>query len=381
MSSRPTLLYFVSEDWFFASHFVPMARCAVDLGLDVVVATRVRDHGGHLQNKDIRVIPLDLRRNSFDPLTILRQVIQLAKVLKAEQPTAVHCISLWAVLIGGVAARVVGVPALCSVTGLGRLRVGNSLASALLRTSVKRCLRFIARGRATFIFENHDDPVELGLDSRNAGHVFVPGPGVDPEDFPIVGEPKAGPVRFAVVSRMIWPKGVAIAVQATQVLRSEGLDVELSLYGSPDPANPLAIPSSTLVEWARDPGIDWQPATRNVAQIWAKTHVAVLPTSYGEGMPRSLLEAMASARPVVTTDSPGCRELVRDGVDGFVVPEGDVAAVARALRELVLDSALRAAMGNAAAKRVRDDFSAAAVSKAISDTYRSLIWVPGGSAG
>ena len=195
-----------------------------------------------------------------------------------------------------------------------------------------------------YLFENTDDPREFGL-ANSPTVTIVPGAGVDPQDFPPSPEPAAPPLKVAVVARMIDAKGIADAVAAVRRARALGAPVELDLYGAPDPSNRRSCSEAELRQWSAEPGIRWHGATADVAEVWRTHHVAMLLTWYREGVPRSLIEAAACGRPIVTTDSPGCRDLVRDGQEGMLVPLRDVEAAARALVELAGNPDLRAQLG------------------------------------
>ncbi len=171
---------------------------------------------------------------------------------------------------------------------------------------------------------------------------------------------------------MLWSKGVDTAVEAARLARAEGANLELSLYGAPDPSNRRAIPEATLRDWSRD-GVAWHGATGDVAAVLARAHVACLPSRGGEGLPRALLEAAAGGRAILTTDVPGCRTLVRDGIEGLVVPPDDSKALAAAMVRLAADPALVARMGAAARARiVEGGFTEAAVTRAVLRLYADL---------
>ena len=172
---------------------------------------------------------------------------------------------------------------------------------------------------------------------------------------------------------MIRPKGIAEAVEAVARARQLGSPVELSLFGRPDPSNPLSISEETLRQWSAQPGITWYGHSADIAKVWADHHIALFLSSYPEGLPRTLVEAAAAGRPIVTTDAPGCREVVRDGIEGFLVPPGDVEAAAQALVRLANDPALRARMGAAANARFYERFTEAAVQQTVKTLYRSLV--------
>jgi glycosyltransferase involved in cell wall biosynthesis len=181
------------------------------------------------------------------------------------------------------------------------------------------------------------------------------------------------PLKVAIVARMLWSKGIDLAVEAVRLARAHGADVELSLHGAPDPSNPKAVPEETLRGWSAQPGITWHGPTRDAASVWRDHHIACLPSRGGEGLPRTLLEAAACGRAILTTDVPGCRTLVRDGVEGFVVPPDHAQALADALIGLAADPARVAEMGEAARARVLAGFTERHVMEAVKGLYVALL--------
>jgi glycosyltransferase involved in cell wall biosynthesis len=366
----PKLLYLITEDWFFVSHFLPMARTARAAGFEVVVATRVRDHASRIESEGFRVVPLENERRSLGIREALRGFLRITRIVRAERPDIVHCIALRMVAIGGLAARAGGARRLVlAPTGLGLLwseeTAFNRLARGVLRFIVGRWLR----GPQThYLFENTDDPREFGL-LNSPAVTIVPGAGVAPEEYQPSPDPPAPPLKVAVVARMIEAKGIRDAVEAVRRARALGAAVELDLYGAPDASNRRSCGEDDLRRWSQEPGIRWHGSTHDVAEVWRTHHVAMLLTWYREGVPRSLIEAAASGRPIVTTDSPGCRDLVRDRHEGILVPLRDTEAAARALVELAEDEALRTRLGNAAHARFAALFTEAAVRHAVGTVY------------
>ena len=370
----PKILYLVTEDWFFVSHFLPMAQAAQDCGYQVAVATRVRDDGERLKANGISVIPMDSRRGSISPLLVLHDFVRLISILRAERPDIVHCIALRPIVIGGLAAKFSGVKAvILAPTGLGHLWLERGIFGRAVRAIVRFVVGWWLRGpRTRYLFENRDDPQALGLDPDAADVIVVGGAGVDPAEFPASPEPPAPPVRVAVVARMISPKGIAEAVAAAGRAHALGAPVELDLFGRPDPSNPRSIPEETLRQWSSLPGITWRGHATDIAAVWRGHHIALFLSAYPEGLPRSLVEAAAAGRPIVTTDVTGCREVVRNGIEGFLVPPGDNEAAAHALVTLAADRALRIKFGAAAKARFHERFTADAVKQTVRRLYRSL---------
>ncbi|WP_414473011.1 glycosyltransferase family 4 protein [Microvirga sp. M2] len=368
------LVFIVTEDWFFASHFLPMARAAREMGLDVAVVTRVRAHREAIEATGARVIPLQVERRSVNPMTAGYAAGQLAAILKDEKADIVHCIALRSILVGGFAATLAGVGRrIYALTGLGFLGARTDRLGRLSQRAIRLLVRGLETAKTRYLFENADDPRLLGLDPTDPKITIVGGAGVDPGMFGPSPLPPQPPLKVALVARMLWSKGVDLAVEAVRAARAKGAPVELTLYGAPDPSNPKAIPEETLKAWGAEPGISWHGTTRDVAAVWRDHHVACLPSRGGEGLPRTLLEAAACGRAIVTTDVPGCRTLVRDGVEGLLVPPGDAGALADALAILAADRERVARMGAAGRARVLDGFTERKVMDDVKRLYASML--------
>lgn len=370
------LVFVVTEDWFFASHFLPMARAARELGLAVTVVTRVRDHRAAIEATGARVVALEAERRSLNPLAAGYAAGRLAGVLKDEKTDIVHCIALRSILVGGAAAAMAGISRrVYALTGLGFLGARRDIVGRLAQSALRATIRGPLESAATrYLFENEDDPRLIGLDPGNrAKVVIVGGAGVDPADFSPAALPPQPPLAIALVARMLWSKGIDTAIAATGIARSAGSAVTLTLYGAPDPSNPKALKEADLRALDGSNGVTWRGPTRDVASVWREHHVCCLPSRGGEGLPRTLLEGAVSGRAVLTTNVPGCRTLVRDGVEGLIVPPDDPPALAAAMMRLAADPALLAAMGAAARSRVLDGFTERAVMDAVKRLYAEML--------
>ena len=373
---RPKLLFVATEDWFFASHFLPMARAARELGFDVAVIARERRHRAALEAVGARLIPLEAERRSLSPLALLRQVVALKRLIEAERPDILHCIALKPIALAGLAGKLAGVERrVYALTGLGFLGAKQGALAAAARFAAITWLRGAIDGpRVRFLFENPDDPVTLGLDPQDGTKVaIVGGAGVDPLILMPSPMPPAPPLKVALVARMLWSKGVDLAVEAVRLARAEGAKVTLTIHGAPDPSNPKAIPETTLKEWAARPGITWAGPTRDIEGVWKAHHLCILPSRGGEGLPRTILEAASCGRAILTTDVPGCRSFVRDGQDGMVVPADDAAALAGALVTLAGAPRLAERMGESARARLLDGHTERDVMNGVKALYLSLL--------
>jgi glycosyltransferase involved in cell wall biosynthesis len=361
------ILFLAVEDWVFASHFLPMARAARAEGLEPVVATRVARHREILESEGCRVIPLQIEREKLGLLAVLAELVRLYRVIRDERPKMVHCISLRMIMLGGLAAKVARARSILAVIGLGHLWVNDRAVNRIMRVVVRVAFRLLADRKTLLVFENHDDPREFGIDADANNVTIVPGAGVPVKAFAPSAEP-APPVKFAVLSRMLHTKGIVEAISAARMARAAGAAVELHLFGAPDPANRDSCTASELGELCREPGVVWHGPTNDVAQVWRDHHAAIL-LSYREGLPRMLVEAAAAGRPIVATDVPGCREFVRDNIEGLLVPAKDAKAAASALVRLAADKELREQLGAAARRRFLEGFTEEAVVNTMRGVY------------
>jgi glycosyltransferase involved in cell wall biosynthesis len=212
---------------------------------------------------------------------------------------------------------------------------------------------------------------KLGIDSERIA--LIRGSGVDPTRFVPLPEPNSATITVALVSRMLRNKGVLEAVAAIRLLRARGLPIELLLAGPTDPDNRGSLTARQLVSLGSEPGIEWLGRVPDVRAVWRRAAIAVLPSTYGEGVPKALLEAAACARPIVATDVPGCREVVRHGETGVLVPPYNVDRLAAALVALAADPVRRRAMGRAGRALVERDFADCVVARETLALYRAAL--------
>jgi glycosyltransferase involved in cell wall biosynthesis len=372
----PKLIFLVTEDWYFWAHRLPQARAARDAGFDVSVATRVDAHGDLIRGEGFTLHALGWRRGSTNPFAALSSILEIARLYRRERPSIVHHVSQKSILLGSIAARLAKVPRVVNaLTGLGFLFVAATPKARIVRAILLPILRNIAsRRQVRFLVENPDDRLMLRRLDVVPGHriVLIKGSGVDIDYYQPLPKPP-GPVVIGCAARMLRIKGVEEVVAAFRILRAGGSDVRLLLAGAPDPENPAAISEAELNAWAAEPGIEWLGHVFDVRKIWARAHIAVLASRGGEGIPMTLMEAAACARPLVATDVPGCREIVVPGETGLLAPPNDPAALADALRRMVDDAKFRRRCGLAARKRVTHGLDAGTVGRETVAVYRALL--------
>jgi glycosyltransferase involved in cell wall biosynthesis len=373
---KPKLLFVATEDWFFSSHFLPLATAAIANGMDVLLAARTGDARASIERCGIRVIAVDADRAARGPISTLALLLALFRLFRAERPDITHLIALKPVFIGGLAARAAGVDRrIYAITGRGWLGASRSWRAGAVLAFLRTAIRLVLDGaKVRYLFENTDDAQDFAPAKAKDSRVsIVGGAGVDIDELRFTPMPTSSPLRVAIVGRMLWQKGIDIAIEAAQAARRQGTPVELSLFGLPDEANPDSFTVEQLREWSGITGVKWFGKTNDVRDVWRTHHACCVPSRGGEGLPRALLEAAACGRAIVTTDVPGCRSFVRSGTEGIVAPAENAEALARAFVELASDPAKLAAMGVAARERVAEGYTTQAVAAAVLRLYREML--------
>ncbi len=364
------ILYVVTEDWYFLSHRLPMARAAKAAGYEVHVATRISDGEAAIKKEGFVPHALDWSRGSLSPRGTVAAVLELRGLIRSLAPDIVHNVSLKPVLIGTTASLGFGRTAVVnSLTGLGTLFIGEAGVSAMTRRAVRYALsRLLLRKRSKTVVQNPDDrDFVLGLGVPADNVVLIPGSGVDTAHLTPLPEPPP-PVTAAYVGRMLADKGVITLIQAFSRLAERGVELQLLLAGDTDRENPGSLAPEQLSEFASLYGIHWLGHVADIRKVWAMSHFAVL-ASRREGLPKSLLEAAACGRPMVATDTPGCREIAIEGKTALTVPVDDVAALADAMARMAVDQSMRERLAKTARALVEEKFSAETVGREIVALY------------
>lgn len=366
------LLFFVTEDYYFVSHRLGLALAAQAEGYDVSVVTRVRQHGDVIRNAGLRVIPFEIARSSLNPFSEAMTILRLASLYRRERPDLVHHVAMKPILYGSIAAALTGHPAVVNaVAGMGWLftaRTGWARSlSGPVRTILARALR-----AGISLVQNPDDVrllVEMGVPESRIR--CIAGSGLDVRAFSAVSPPEDSPL-VVLPARLLWDKGVGEFVAAARLLRQRGSTARFLLAGEPDPLNPASIPPTQVAEWVREGVVEHAGWVADMPSLLAKCHIVCLP-SYREGLPKALLEAAAAGRPIVTTDVPGCREVVTHGENGLLVPPRDVPALAHALQRMIEDAHLRTRLGASGRMRAEQQFALGSIVRQTLAIYREAL--------
>lgn len=375
----PRILYVVTEDWYFLSHRLPMARAAKAAGYEVHVAARIKEGREAILREGF--VPHDLAwsRGSLSLRDSISAVRQLRDLYHALEPAIVHNVALKPVLLGSIANLGYGeIPLVNSLTGLGALFVDSGESESWTWIIVEFALgRLLTRDNSCTVVQNPEDRAfvqDLGVPEDQV--VIIAGSGVDIDKYQALPEPPP-PVTAAFVGRMLQHKGVMTLIEAyrraTQAVGGDAPKLRLLLAGDCDPENPGSLVPQQLREFASLYGIVWLGHVEDVREVWQQAHFAVQPSHGGEGLPKSLLEAAACGRAMVATDVPGCREIAIPGKTGLLVPVGDVAALSDAMLQLANDAALRERFGAAARALTKARFSSEAIGRETVALYDKMI--------
>lgn len=369
-----TVVFLVTEDWYFWSHRLPLARAVRELGARVVVAARFAAHGERIRSEGFEVAPIEFERATLDPMRDLVTIRSIARLYRTLKPDLVHHVAAKPILFGSIAARRAGVRNVVNaMAGLGFLFTSESLRARAMQKVYLAGLRVYGRGQGCWmIVQNDDDRAILERADLPAGRIVtIRGSGVDVDAFRPEVKLLARELVAVCVSRMLWDKGIGELVEAARILRARGVGVRVRLVGGTD-LNPTSVPQAVLDDWSKENIIDVVGHTSDVLGEFKRAHIAVLP-SYREGLPKSLLEAAACGLPMVATDVPGCREICRHEATGLLVPAGNAEAIATAIGRLCEDEALRTKLGEQARATVEREFAQTIVVARTIELYEKIL--------
>ncbi len=375
------ILLVSSLDFNLFKFRLPLARALQSEGHEVALVCPPGTHTGLLEQEGFRVIEWGLQRFGVNPLREVRAIRSLSRIYRAESPDAVQHFTIKPNLYGPISARLAKVPHVIDTwTGLGFLFTPAKKAR-MLRVGLIPLFKVLLRwARHRNVLQNTDDLDELarlGLVRREYCSV-IPGSGVNTETFRPVAAGERNPVvetdqplRVLLAARLLWDKGIGEYVQAAQAVRHLGINAEFAIAGEVEPANPSGIPSETIERWRQEGDVVLLGHRDDMPELLRNTDVAVLP-SYHEGVPRFLLEAASTGLPLVATDIAGCKTVVQEGENGFIVPLQDTDALTTALVRLAEDKELRLRFGSASRRLVEERFSEEQITSQYVDVYRQM---------
>ena len=357
LKPQKVVLVSVNSAWNVANFRAGLVKRLQAAGYRVIVATPNDPHVDRVRALGCEWVELPINAKGINPFGDMRLFLRYWRTLRSFRPIAYLGFTIKPNVYGSLAAGLLGVPAINNIAGLGT----TFLRNGWLNWIAKVLYRFALRRSHRVFFQNGDDQklfVRQGLVDASQS-VLLPGSGVDLQRFtPVIACKDGGsPLVALMCARLLWDKGVQEFVDATRTSRARGVAFDARVLGFLDVANPSALPRENVEAWQREGLITYLGEAEDVRPMLGEADVVVLPSYYPEGTPRSLLEAAAMGKPIITTDSPGCRDVVREGLNGYLVPVRDAGALAEALsRFYELSMEQRAEMGRASRALVEERY-------------------------
>ena len=373
------LIYIVSEDWVFVSHRLTLAKQAIKDGYDVTAITNISNHEDVLLSAGLKVFNINFCRSFKRPFSDIHSIYQLIKLFRLLKPEVIHNVGLKISLISSIAAFIARVPvAINAYTGLGYVFSSNDMLARVIRLLLNSPLKYLNHRASTWVvFQNEDD--EALFENSNLINkertLLIKGSGVDVNEFPFSDE-LPGQLKVMLASRLLWDKGVGEFIEASRQLKISYPEVTFVLVGDVDEQNPLSLTKEIIDSWVNEGFIEWWGHKQNMPEVLKLAHIVALP-SYREGLPKVLLEAASIGRALVATDVPGCREIVRDGVNGFLVQAKESKCLAEAIEKLILNKELRTQMGLKSREIIETELSSEIINKQFIELYNSAIKLSG----
>lgn len=372
------VLFFANTDWYLFNFRLGYARHLRDLGHEVVMASPPGAYGERLQAAGFRWVAVSMARRSLNPFREALLITRLASLYRAEKPDIAHHFTIKCVVYGTLAARAARTPAVVNaIAGFGYVFVSPTPAARMLRPIVRSLMKMAGdRPGTCLIVQNGEDLAvfqRMGLSPR-AKLKLIRGSGVNVTRFqPPTAARAEGPLRILFVGRLLHDKGIGELVECARLCHA-AMPGRLAFLvaGEPDNGNPASVAPGTLARWRSEGSVEFLGQVSDMPSLVQSADIVVLP-SYGEGAPRSLIEAAACARPLIATDVRGCREVVIDGLNGLLVPVRNATALSAAVLRLAADPPLRDAMGRAGRERVLETLDEQIVFRETYQAYEQLL--------
>lgn len=355
---KPKILYIVNVDWFFISHRLPIAMEMKELGYEVHVALKVTDRLKELQSYGFIVHDINFSRKGINLIKEVFLFFSIYSLFKTVNPSLCHLVTAKPLVYGGLVSKILDTPCVAAFSGLGHIFSSAKLGIKFIRPVVSFLYKFIfSRKKVTFIFQNRNDLEiikALNVFSTNEVHLLK-GSGVDINNFNYFPELAIVP-RVVIISRLLKQKGIIEFLEAAAILLSKEISAEFIIYGDIDKENPDSLLESDIKSWSSIEGINFAGFTSEADKVLKNSHVLVLPSYYGEGFPRTLIEGSACGRAIVTTDHPGCRDAIIPNETGILVPIKNSFKLSEAIEDLINDPERRSLYGMAGRRLAEKEY-------------------------
>jgi len=373
--SKPVVIIFVTEDWAFCVHRMEFARYIRDQGYQVIVATNIDKYGDVIRSEGFELRKVKLKRDGYNPWSELLTLWRVICLYRNVKPDIVHHVAMKPIIYGTLAARLfTRASVLNAVTGLGSVFISTGKKDSIFTRFIKYLYGFSLRFKPSSVVVQNKDDYEFMIDEFKVNEKMlslIQGSGVDVSKWKV--QPETGndiPV-IAYVGRLLRDKGIYELVEAIRLLKQQNVKARFVLIGDEDEKNPTSIKKQQILAWVEEGLLEWWGYRKDMMSAYKEIDIVVLP-SYREGLPRSLLEAAACRKAIVTTDTPGCRELIQHGENGLLATVRDSVSLAEALKQLISDKQKRNFLAENARKSVEKYYSTDVVFEAFNQLYSQL---------
>jgi glycosyltransferase involved in cell wall biosynthesis len=372
------ILFLINVDWFFISHRLPIALEAQDKGYVVTIACHFTKHKQELINMGFSVVDIPFSRSGSGIINELNTLKNIRKVIKEVNPSLIHAVTIKPVLYTGLVLKSINrnVPFVAAISGLGYVFTASTLRAKLTRLIVSGFYKVaLSQKYKTVIFQNTSDEsiltdvAKLKANSK----VLIKGSGADLSVYNYLPENSTDSIKVVMACRLLKEKGVYEYVASAKLVKEQYPRTEFLLVGTPDVENPNTVKQVEIDGWVKNSLIKYLGHRNDIPKVFSGSNIVCLPSFYGEGVPKVLIEAAACGRAIVTTDNPGCKDAIIDGETGILVPIRDAQALSQAIITLIKDTKLRNNMGKKARVFAEKEFDVKAVVAKHLDIYKNLL--------
>lgn len=373
------LIYLVSEDWYFLSHRLTLAKSAMDRGYIVHVICKNTGMLNEIKSHGFKCYELKLNRNNTSIFNIFKEILNIRLIIKKIQPSLIHLVAFRSILLGLSSLIFVNnIKIISSITGMGSIFLSKNIKIKLLKYIIIIFLFINFRRKNNIIIVQNKDDYNFFLKKFkiNINKIFlIRGSGVNIKYFQYMKEPSINPIMITFVGRLIRDKGIETLFAAFKKVSAVNKNINLLIAGDIDASNPSAISKNYIEqELKENKNISWLGNINNIKKLWNKSHIAILP-SRREGLPKSLLEAAACGKPIIATDVPGCREIAINNYNAITVPLDDADELAKAIKYLSCNHKVRKSYGLKSRELVETDMSEEIIVNKTISIYESYIKV------
>ena len=372
-------VFYANTDWYLYNFRLSTALQLKEEGHEVVMLSPPGEFGDRFAGHGMRWVRLSMDRASLNPVREAMTFKYLVRVLRREKPDLLHNFTVKCAIYGAIAARAAGVPAVVNaVAGMGYVFASDRMLARTLRPMVKLLMRGTLGGKQSRLILQNPDDADAFVRARLVPehHIrVIRSSGVNLERFlPVVPVAEPRPLRVLLAARLLWEKGIGEYIEAARMLRAQGRNIDFVIAGSPDPGNPRSVSREQVESWVGEGLVDWRGHVEDMPVLMRSMDVIALPSYYREGVPKSLIEAAACGLAVITTNLPGCREVVSEhGVDGLHVEPRCARSLAERIAQLDDDRPLVRRLGDSARRKAMEHFDEQMVIRRTIEVYDELL--------